>query len=101
MAETWVHKQDTFNAVQDAVSQSGAELLRDIVHLVIDAQYTDGMKQELPELIARLAPYGITAYTLLQALAAAGVRLDLDSSQYGGDKTAFLAAWLLPPLMKL
>jgi hypothetical protein len=104
MAETWAHKKDTGRAIEATTSADNVELLKDVVHLAIDAQLSNNKHitehdcTELKNLLARLNKYGITADSLYQEFLHQGVsQKEIESPAYCGDKQRFLTAWIFPP----
>jgi hypothetical protein len=101
MAETWAHKQDTGKAVGATTSAENTELLKDLVHLVIDGQLSkNGINDsgELNNLLSRLERHGIAMDEIYHEFIKQGVDpKEIEKPQYDGDTLRFLTAWLLPP----
>ena len=94
MAEAWLHKRDTENTIQGTTSRVNIELIRDVVDLVIDGQYTKSGVEALDSIIHRL---GINTNSIYQNLLSQGVDPnEIKKSQYNNDLMKYLRAWLLP-----
>jgi len=86
------HKNDTIKAIDSSTTKENAELLRDLVHIVIDGQATTNGREECKNLLQILESKGIvTINELYNFFLKAGVeKTDREIDQ-------FLADWLLPP----
>jgi hypothetical protein len=86
------HKNDTVKAIGISTSRENAELLRDLVHIVIDGQATANGKEECKNLLQILENKRIvTKKELYDRFIKEGV------DKTDGDIDQFLADWLLPP----
>jgi hypothetical protein len=86
------HKNDTIKAIGSSTPKENAELLRDLVHIVIDGQATTNGKDECKNLLQILENKGIvTKKELYDRFLKEGV------NKTDGDIDQFLADWLLPP----
>jgi hypothetical protein len=86
------HKNDTIKAIGSSTSNENAELVRDLVHIVIDGQATANGKEECKNLLQILENKRIiTKNELYDRFLKEGVeKADKEIDQ-------FLADWLLPP----
>jgi len=86
------HKNDTVKAIGSSTSKENAELLRDLVHIIVDGQGTANGKEECKNLLQTLESGGIVSKNeLYERLIKEGVeKTDKDTAQ-------FLTDWLLPP----
>jgi len=86
------HKNDTIKAIGSSTTKNNAELLRDLVHIVIDGQATANGKEECKILLKILENKEIvTKNELYDRFLKEGVeKTDKEIDQ-------FLADWLLPP----
>jgi len=86
------HKNDTIKAIDSSTSKENTELLRDLVHIVIDGQATANGKEECKNLLQILENRGIVSKNeLYDRFLKEGVeKTDKEIDQ-------FLADWLLPP----
>jgi hypothetical protein len=91
------HRNDTLKAIGSSTSGENAEILQQLVHIVVDAQATTNGKEECKNLLQKLEKNGIvTINELYDRFIKEGVdKAALDN--YNGNKEQFLVAWFLPP----
>jgi hypothetical protein len=86
------HKNDTIKAIGSSTSKENAEIIQDLVHIVIDGQATTNGKEECKNLLQIMENKGIvTKDELYNRFLKEGV------NKTDGDIDQFLADWLLPP----
>jgi len=86
------HKNDIIKAIGNSTSKENAELLRDLVHTVVDGQGTANGKEECKNLLQILENKGIvTKNELYERFIKEGVE------KTDKDIALFLTDWLLPP----
>ena len=97
MAYSDVHKKDTLKAIGCSLFDKDAEILQDLVHIVVDGQITKagGGKEECLDLLEKLKNRNVITIDELY-----GLFIEKGASETCekyGNKKDFLVAWLLPP----
>jgi len=91
------HRNDTLKAIGDSTTKDNADILQQLVHIIIDAQATINGKEECKDLLHKLDKKGIvTIIELCEHFKKEGVD-KAAFEKYNGDNVQFLLDWLLPP----
>jgi hypothetical protein len=92
------HKNDTIRAIGNSTSEDNAELIRELVHMIIDGQATNNGKEECSNLLTVLENRGIvTKHELHERFIKEGVDITNCTKKKKEQIDQFLVNWLLPP----
>jgi len=98
MAYAADHRNDTSKAIASSTTEENVEILRELVHVVVDGQATTNGKNECANLLQKLEKKGIvTIDELYDRFLKEGVDKAAINNYDGGSKERFLVDWLLPP----
>ena len=90
------HRNDTLKAIGSSINPENAEILQQLVHVVVDAQATTSGKEECRALLKTLEKNGIITIEELSERFLKDDDYQSALDEYNGDKEKFLVDWFLP-----